>query len=117
MCVWLTGTGTGRQVYMQPGEMVLYEGARIHHGRPMRLKGNEFGACQLIPAGSPVRVCVLDRERVLALFPDGLARAAPHLHHQPPLQPTEAGHESPEDRALRSRAYRVIGRGGRAGLS
>jgi hypothetical protein len=23
--------------------MVLYEGARIHHGRPMRLKGQEFG--------------------------------------------------------------------------
>ena len=22
---------------------VLYEGARIHHGRPMRLKGDEFG--------------------------------------------------------------------------
>jgi len=32
-----------KEVYMQPGEMVLYEGARIHHGRPMRLKGNEFG--------------------------------------------------------------------------
>lgn len=31
------------EVYMQPGEMVLYEGARIHHGRPMRLKGDSFG--------------------------------------------------------------------------
>lgn len=32
-----------KEVYLQPGEMVLYEGARLHHGRPMRLKGDEFG--------------------------------------------------------------------------
>ena len=31
------------EVYLQPGEMVLYEGARLKHGRPMRLKGDEFG--------------------------------------------------------------------------
>jgi len=31
------------EVYMQPGEMVLYEGARIMHGRPMRLRGEAFG--------------------------------------------------------------------------
>jgi prolyl 4-hydroxylase len=31
------------QVYLQAGEMVLYEGARLNHGRPMRLKGKAFG--------------------------------------------------------------------------
>ena len=31
------------EVYLQPGDMVLYEGARIKHGRPMRFKGNMFG--------------------------------------------------------------------------
>ena len=31
------------EVYLQEGEMVLYEGARLSHGRPMRLKGKEFG--------------------------------------------------------------------------
>jgi hypothetical protein len=31
------------EVYLQPGEMVLYEGARIKHGRPMRFKGRMFG--------------------------------------------------------------------------
>eukprot|EP00040_Diaphanoeca_grandis_P023058 m.124870 g.124870 ORF g.124870 m.124870 type:complete len:542 (+) comp29086_c0_seq6:334-1959(+) len=30
------------EVYLQPGEMVLYEGAWIRHGRPMRFKGDEF---------------------------------------------------------------------------
>lgn len=30
------------EVYMQPGEMLLYEGARLEHGRPMRFKGEEF---------------------------------------------------------------------------
>jgi len=30
------------QVYLQPGEMVLYEGAKFKHGRPMLFKGNEF---------------------------------------------------------------------------
>jgi len=30
------------EVYLQPGEMVLYEGGRLKHGRPMRLKGTEF---------------------------------------------------------------------------
>ena len=48
-----------REVYLQPGEMVLYEGkppqlgqqaaqllisgARLLHGRPMRFKGEHFG--------------------------------------------------------------------------
>merc|ERR1712194_428217 len=31
------------EVYLQPGELVLYEGARVRHGRPMRLKGDELG--------------------------------------------------------------------------
>merc|ERR1712187_19481 len=31
------------EVYLQPGEMVLYEGARVIHGRPMRFKGDSFG--------------------------------------------------------------------------
>lgn len=31
------------EVYLQPGEMVLYEGARVVHGRPMRFQGEEFG--------------------------------------------------------------------------
>eukprot|EP00656_Telonema_subtile_P034163 TRINITY_DN38289_c0_g1_i1.p1 TRINITY_DN38289_c0_g1~~TRINITY_DN38289_c0_g1_i1.p1 ORF type:complete len:421 (+),score=63.86 TRINITY_DN38289_c0_g1_i1:113-1375(+) len=35
--------GLVREVYLQPGEMVLYEGARLLHGRPMRFKGNHFG--------------------------------------------------------------------------
>jgi len=30
------------EVYLQPGEMVLYEGAWIRHGRPMRFKGDSF---------------------------------------------------------------------------
>lgn len=30
------------EVYLQPGEMVLYEGARLKHGRPLRFKGKEF---------------------------------------------------------------------------
>ena len=30
------------EVYLQPGEMVLYEGAWLRHGRPMRFKGTEF---------------------------------------------------------------------------
>mmetsp|Transcript_115916 Transcript_115916/g.322770 ORF Transcript_115916/g.322770 Transcript_115916/m.322770 type:complete len:432 (+) Transcript_115916:57-1352(+) len=31
-----------KEVYLQPGQMVLYEGARITHGRPMRFKGEMF---------------------------------------------------------------------------
>lgn len=34
--------GRYAEVYLQPGEMVLYEGARLKHGRPMRLRGKEF---------------------------------------------------------------------------
>ncbi|CAK0804201.1 unnamed protein product [Prorocentrum cordatum] len=30
------------EVYLQPGELVLYEGGRFRHGRPMRFKGNHF---------------------------------------------------------------------------
>ena len=38
----LTPAGYPCEVYLQPGEMVLYEGARIKHGRPMRFRGEEF---------------------------------------------------------------------------
>jgi len=34
--------GTVCEVYLQPGEMVLYEGARLRHGRPLRFKGDAF---------------------------------------------------------------------------
>ena len=30
------------QVFMQPGEMVLYEGARLPHGRPTSLVGDHY---------------------------------------------------------------------------
>lgn len=30
------------EVYLQPGEMVLYEGGKLKHGRPMRLRGENF---------------------------------------------------------------------------
>lgn len=30
------------QVYLEPGEMLFYEGARLLHGRPQPLKGREF---------------------------------------------------------------------------
>lgn len=30
------------EVYLQPGEIVLYEGARLRHGRPMRFNGTSF---------------------------------------------------------------------------
>ena len=35
--VLLPGGRVG-EVYLQPGEMVLYEGAWLRHGRPMRFK-------------------------------------------------------------------------------
>jgi len=38
----LMNDGTTLEVYLQPGEMVLYEGARLFHGRPMRFKGDSF---------------------------------------------------------------------------
>jgi len=31
------------EIYMQPGQMALYEGGKIMHGRPMRLRGEAFG--------------------------------------------------------------------------
>eukprot|EP00633_Aureoumbra_lagunensis_P004753 CAMPEP_0197317340 /NCGR_PEP_ID=MMETSP0891-20130614/46584_1 /TAXON_ID=44058 ORGANISM="Aureoumbra lagunensis, Strain CCMP1510" /NCGR_SAMPLE_ID=MMETSP0891 /ASSEMBLY_ACC=CAM_ASM_000534 /LENGTH=422 /DNA_ID=CAMNT_0042807285 /DNA_START=197 /DNA_END=1465 /DNA_ORIENTATION=- len=34
--------GKVAEVYLQPQELVLYEGAWLRHGRPMRFKGNEF---------------------------------------------------------------------------
>merc|ERR1712203_1088801 len=34
--------GDHYEAYLQPGEMVLYEGAKLRHGRPMRLRGDEF---------------------------------------------------------------------------
>ena len=30
------------EVYMQPCQMLLYEGSRIPHGRPMRFRGKRF---------------------------------------------------------------------------
>ena len=39
----LDGKGGGVEVYMQPGEMILYEGATFKHGRPMRFRGRMFG--------------------------------------------------------------------------
>ncbi|CAK0890050.1 unnamed protein product, partial [Prorocentrum cordatum] len=30
------------EVYLQPGELALYEGGRFRHGRPMRFRGNYF---------------------------------------------------------------------------
>jgi len=30
------------QVFLRPGQMVLYEGAHFKHGRPMRFRGNEY---------------------------------------------------------------------------
>ena len=38
----LLPSGRAAEVYLQPGEMVLYEGAWLRHGRPMRFKGTEF---------------------------------------------------------------------------
>jgi len=38
----LLGNKTVGEVYLQPGEMVLYEGAWLRHGRPMRFKGEWF---------------------------------------------------------------------------
>lgn len=34
--------GNCNEVYLQPGELVLYEGGRFRHGRPMRFKGTYF---------------------------------------------------------------------------
>jgi len=34
--------GAVGEVFLQPGEMVLYEGAWLRHGRPMRFRGTEF---------------------------------------------------------------------------
>jgi len=38
----LDKNGNAYEVFLQPGEMVLYEGAVFRHGRPMRFRGNEF---------------------------------------------------------------------------
>merc|ERR1711988_1930931 len=38
----LDDEGNAYEVFLQPGEMVLYEGARLRHGRPMRFQGTEF---------------------------------------------------------------------------
>lgn len=38
----LTPSGLPLEVYLQPGQMVLYEGARVFHGRPMRFVGKSF---------------------------------------------------------------------------
>ena len=57
------------EVYLQPGEMVLYEGARLKHGRPMRLKGDEFGNVSQQPCAQPkivLKIC-LSREDFLSL--------------------------------------------------
>lgn len=34
--------GAVGEVYLQPGELVLYEGAWLRHGRPMRMRGDNF---------------------------------------------------------------------------
>merc|ERR1712224_818967 len=34
--------GICNEVYLQPGELVLYEGGKFIHGRPMRFRGEEF---------------------------------------------------------------------------
>jgi prolyl 4-hydroxylase len=34
--------GKRHQVVMQPGDMLLYEGAKCQHGRPMALQGNVY---------------------------------------------------------------------------
>lgn len=34
--------GDRHEVFLQPGEMVLYEGGKFQHGRPMRFRGKEF---------------------------------------------------------------------------
>merc|ERR1712187_225706 len=38
----VSANGTHFDVYLQPGEMILYEGARIKHGRPKRFRGESF---------------------------------------------------------------------------
>jgi len=38
----LLQNGEVGEVYLQPGEMVLYEGAWLRHGRPMRFRGDSF---------------------------------------------------------------------------
>ena len=38
----LLANGTVAEVYTQPGEVILYEGAWLRHGRPMRFRGDEF---------------------------------------------------------------------------
>jgi len=34
--------GDCHEVFLQPGELVLYEGGKLRHGRPMRFRGKEF---------------------------------------------------------------------------
>lgn len=34
--------GETHEVYLQPGQLVLYEGGKLKHGRPMRLRGDNF---------------------------------------------------------------------------
>ena len=38
----LDAEGNCGEVYLQPEELVLYEGARFRHGRPMRFNGTSF---------------------------------------------------------------------------
>lgn len=38
----LLPNGEVGEVFLLPGQLVLYEGAWLRHGRPMRLKGDEF---------------------------------------------------------------------------
>jgi prolyl 4-hydroxylase len=39
------------QVFLNPGEIVFYESARLIHGRPLPLKGNKFANifCHFMP--------------------------------------------------------------------
>jgi len=55
-----------KEVYLQPGQMILYEGARITHGRPMRFRGREFG--NIFTHFAPIGWYGLDRNRENPFF-------------------------------------------------
>jgi len=66
-----------KEVYLQPGEMVLYEGARIHHGRPMRFRGKEFG--NIFTHFAPISWYGLDQSRPNPHFDAEKAAQRPEL--------------------------------------
>lgn len=61
------------EVYLQPGEMVLYEGARIKHGRPMRFRGTNF--TNIFTHFAPVHGCKDPYSRTLKIKREELRRA------------------------------------------